>query len=70
MNYEDLACRYAERYGIVDYDVKQHFMIYYKSYPAYLRQPRYTVKFTVDLRNGQTKSEQLKRYNKRGEFNR
>lgn len=33
MTYEDKACRYAERYGIVDYTVTGNRMLYTETFP-------------------------------------
>lgn len=68
--YEQRALEYAERYGIIDYKVQNNLMIYKVSYPAYLSQPHYTVKRTVNLDTGEVKSEMMKRYSKEGEHNR
>jgi len=68
--YEQRAMLYAERYGIVAYDVVGNKMIYYKSYQAYINNPRYTVKFVVNLDTMQSSGGIiLKRYNKKGELN-
>ena len=70
INFEQLACNYACKYGIVDYKVVGSKMIYVVSYPAYLNNPRYSVKHTVDLISGSVQSEKLKRYSRKGAYNR
>lgn len=65
-----LALRYAEEYGILDYKVKSTEMIYLVSYPKYLSNPAYTVRFTVNLLTGKAKGEKLSRYYKKGLINR
>lgn len=70
MSYDDLALAYAEKYGIVEYDVRKNIMVYNVSYPAYLNVPRYTVQHRINLDTGQDTPVYLKRYDKRGEYNR
>lgn len=67
---QNLADAYAERYGIIDYKVNGTNMIYIVSYPQYLSNPAYSVKFTVDLLTGASKSEPMSRFYKKGLYNR
>jgi len=69
MSYKDIALRYAEQYGIVDYQVKGNLMTYLKSYPAAGYEPHRTYKHTVNLDTGKSTVVQLKRFNKKGFFN-
>ena len=67
---EFLALQYAEKYGIIDYTVRGTQMIYLVSYPKYLYNPAYTVRFTVDLTTGKATGEKLSRFYKKGLVNR
>lgn len=68
--YNDRALRWAERYGILNYKVNKNLMIYYVSYPAYLRNPRYTIKHTVNLDTMRETTEPCKRFVSEGLANR
>lgn len=59
------ALRYAERYGILDFKVKDNEMIYYASYPV----EHATYKCTVDLNKGKETRQQMKRYHKKYTYN-
>lgn len=61
VDYSARALAFAERYGIVDYKVQGKTMVYYKQYPEYLNNPRYTIKHTVYLDSGREVTKQLKR---------
>lgn len=50
MNYANVAVQWAERYGVVDYRLESHFMIYNVSFPACINNSHYTVQHTVDLK--------------------
>jgi len=64
---EEKAIIWAERYGIVDYRIDGHYMIYNKSYPATMYEPHYTIQHTVDLVIMQElPTKRLKRFNKNG----
>ena len=63
--YEQRAIQWCERYGIVEYKLK-----YNVSYPAYLGNPHYTIKHTVDLDTMHEITQQLKRYDPKGVYNR
>ena len=68
-NYEAKAAMFAERYGIVVYKVKGKYMIYNKSYSAYLNNPRYTVQHKIDLDTGKDETKVLKKFDKKGYLN-
>lgn len=69
-DYAQLAIVWAEKYGIVEYRVKGKYMIYNKSYLAYLYEPRYTVQHTVDLdAMKELPTKRLKRYDPKGRYN-
>ena len=70
INYEQRAIAWAENYGIVEYKVKGRYMVYNKSYNAYLNEPRYTIQHTVDL-NTMTElpTKRLKRFDPKGRYN-
>lgn len=63
------ALNYAEKYGIIDYQVKDNKMIYYANYPKYLDNPRYTMKVTVNLDTLEEERQRLKRWNPKGNSN-
>lgn len=71
-DYELKAQRFAERYGIVDYDVVRNTMVYYDNHRGkeyvggVLKFVSYTMKRTVNLDTGDIVSIRLKRLNKRG----
>ena len=68
---QDLADRWAEEHGIVEYRVKDYCLIYNVSYPAVACEPRRTYQFKVDLKLFKTvESKQLKRYDPEGVYNR
>jgi len=67
MNYRELASCWAVRYGIIDYKVKGHYMIYNKSYSGTVYEPHYTIQHTVDLSTMQElPTKKLKRFDKNG----
>ena len=69
--YNNRAIAWAEEHGIVEYRVKDKYMIYNVSYPAIACEPRRTYQFKVDLDTGKTvESKQLKRYDPKGVYNR
>lgn len=68
-DYNELAIHFAEKYGIVEYRVKGNLMIYNKSYPAYLSNPRYTVQHCINLDTGKDTTKRLKRFDKNGYLN-
>ena len=68
--YTHKALTYAEKYGIIEYTTTANTMIYYTSYPTYLKNKRYTIKTIVNLDTMQERKELLKRYNKIGVYNR
>ena len=69
--YKHRAIAWAEEYGIVEYRIKDKYMIYNVSYPAMACEPRRTYQFKVDLDTGKTvESKQLKRYDPKGVYNR
>lgn len=73
MNKMLLECKailHAENNGIVNYTLDNNSMVYYVSYPQYLRNKRYTIKVSINLNTMKETRKQLKRYNKVGEFNR
>lgn len=61
--------RYAEKYGIVDYKIKNGKLIYYANYPEYLNEKKYTIKIVVNLKTMEEKRKRLKRWNKKGNAN-
>ena len=69
-NYEEIALRYAERYGIIEYKVIKNIMRFNVSYPAYLGNPRYTIQHEINLDTGAEKTKQLKRFDSKGLHNR
>lgn len=67
---EKAAIDYAEMYGLVEYKVQGWFIIYNKSYRAYLDNPRYTIQFKVDLRTKEVvERKRLKRFDPKGLLN-
>lgn len=65
VNAENYVCRF----GIVEYKFKGKYLIFNKSYLAYLGNPRYTVQHTVDLDTGVETTKILKRYDPKGRVN-
>lgn len=70
MTEEQIVLQYVERYGIVDYRVRNGKLIYNVSFRAYLNNPRVTYQHIYDLKTGKEEVIQLKRYDKNGELNR
>lgn len=68
--YEQRAVQWCERYGIVEYKLNKNLLVYNVSYPAYLGNPHYTIKHTVNLDTMQETTQQLKRYDPKGVYNR
>ena len=68
--YEQKAIQWCERYGIVEYKLNKNLLVYNVSYPAYLGNPHYTIKHTVNLDTMQETTQQLKRYDHKGVYNR
>lgn len=68
--YEQRAIQWCERYGIVEYKLNKNLLVYNVSYPAYLGSPHYTIKHTVNLDTMQETTQQLKRYDPKGVYNR
>ena len=67
---DDKAIKYAEKYGIIEYEVKNNTMIYYTNYPQYSSNQRYTMKVVVDLITmKEVERTKLKRWNKKGAYN-
>jgi hypothetical protein len=67
---KELAAQlYAEKHGIVDYKVKGNRMIYYANYPAYLTEPKYTMKVTVRLNTLKEERQRLTYWNPKGNSN-
>lgn len=66
---EKSALEYAEEHGILSYKIKGNCMIYYANYPAYLSEPRYTIKVTVHLDSLKEERKRLARWNKLGNEN-
>jgi hypothetical protein len=67
ITFEDKAILWAERYGIIDYRIKGHYMVYNKSYPATMCEPHYTIQHTVDLVTMQElPTKKLKRFDRNG----
>lgn len=63
------ALSFAQLHGIVEYKIINNRMVYYVSYPQYLANKRYTIKYVVNLKDMTEERLQLSRYNKRGEYN-
>lgn len=71
MNHNQKAMLWAEEHGILEYRVNGKYLIYNVSYPAVACEPRRTYQFKVDLDTGKTvESQQLKRYDPKGAYNR
>lgn len=68
--YEQRALQWCERYGITEYKLNKNLLTYNVSYPAYLSNPHYTIKHTVNLDTMQETTQQLKRYDPKGIYNR
>lgn len=75
--YTELATAYAEKYGIVEYNVKGSKMIYYINYKEYAGKTAYkpgykgeTYKAIVNLKTGIENRTMLQRYNPAGWNNR
>lgn len=68
--YEQRAIQWCERYGIVEYKLNKNLLVYNVSYPAYLGNLHYTIKHTIDLDTMQETTQQLKRYDPKGAYNR
>lgn len=43
MDYKNKALKYAEKYGIIDYEIKENLMIYYVNYSLENRKYKCTV---------------------------
>lgn len=70
MDYNELATQYAERYGIINYNVKGDKMTYKASHPSTRKEDRTTYKIKVDLpTQKEEQREPLKRYYKQAEDN-
>ena len=69
-NYSLLASKFAEKYGIVDYTVKNNEMKYNVSYPEYLNNPHYTIQHIVNLDTGKEETKRLNRFYSKGLVNR
>ena len=69
MTYEEKALQFVERFGIVQYKVKGHFLIYNQSYPATVYEPHRTYQHTVDLDTMKDTVKQLKRFDAKGYYN-
>lgn len=69
-DYERRALQVAERFGIVQYRVRDNLMIWNVSYPAYLQSKRYTVQHQMDLDTMRETTKRLARYDRKGEMNR
>lgn len=69
-NYTMKAIEYCERCGIIKFSVKGRYLVYNVSYPEYLGNPRYTMQHKVDLQTGKEEVKQLKRFDKKGLYNR
>lgn len=68
--YEQRAIQWCERYGIVEYKLNKNLLVYNVSYPAYLGNPHYTIKHTINLDTMHETTQQLKRYDPKGVYNR
>lgn len=68
--YEQRAIQWCERYGVVEYKLNKNILTYNVSYPAYLNNPHYTIKHIVNLDTMQETTQQLKRYDPKGAYNR
>lgn len=66
---EQVAREYAEKYGIIEYKIKGNRMIYYANYPAYLAEPRYTIKVTIRLDTLKEERQRLTKWNPKGNYN-
>lgn len=70
-SYLDKATEYAEEYGIIEFQVKGPWMIYYKNYFENVYSNKATTyKATVDLRTGKETRKALKKMNPAGFRNR
>lgn len=58
---EQIALRWAENYGIINYKVEGNKMVYYKTYRKYLMNPAYSMKHTINLDTGHELVEHCKR---------
>lgn len=68
--FKERAIVWAEKYGIIEYSLRGHFMVYNKSYKADTFEPHYTVQHTVDLRNMQElPTKRLKKFDRKGLYN-
>ena len=63
------AIEYAEKHGILDFNVKGNRMIYYANYPAYLAEPDRTYKVTVRLDSMKEERQLLNKYYPKGNNN-
>lgn len=69
-NYEVLASKYAEEYGIIEYKVDGNKMIYYANYPEYMSEKRRSYKVAVNLDEMKEESRVLlSKWNKNGNHN-
>ena len=66
---ELIALRYVEKYGIIDYQIKGKWLIYYANYPAYLSEPRKTYKVMYDLNTGEETRIRLGKWSSKGNHN-
>lgn len=65
MDYKNKALLFAEKYGVVEYKVKNDSMIFYASYPM----EHNTYKCNVNLKNMKETRTCLKRYYKEYTYN-
>ena len=63
------AIEYAEKYGILDFNVKGNRMVYYANYPAYLSEPNRTYKVIVRLDTMKEERKLLNKYYPKGNAN-
>lgn len=63
------AIEYAEKHGILDFNVKGNRMIYYANYPAYLAESDRTYKVTVRLDTMREERQLLNKYYPKGNNN-
>lgn len=60
--YIEKAEKYAEKYGITQFNIRNNLMIYYENYPSYLKEKKYTIKVILNLSTMKETRTRLKKY--------
>lgn len=63
------ALMFVEKYGIITYKITGNKLVFYKTYPAYLGSPAYSMRHIVNLDTGIELVEHSKKVVKEGMYN-